>query len=113
MTKKENNGVNTHISNNFRREIEQALKNQLPSNSQVKARDNTPQILVENGVKNLPMLITQNHIKSNRLNLSTRNSVQYQNENIFFCQIKNAVLISGKPQIKTNRHKRLLQTTIC
>lgn len=34
------------------------------SSSQVKAIDYTPKYLVENGAKDLPMLITQNHLKS-------------------------------------------------
>lgn len=36
----------------------------MPEKSQIKARDYTPKILVENGVNDLPMLITQNHVKS-------------------------------------------------
>ena len=55
---------NNNISKNFSDEIDKVLKNKLPSNTQVKARDYTPKILVENGVEDLPMLITQKHIKS-------------------------------------------------
>lgn len=55
---------NNNISKSFSDEIDKVLKNELPSNEQVKARDYTPKILVENGVENLPMLITQRHIKS-------------------------------------------------
>ena len=55
---------NDNISRNFSDEIDKALKNKLPSNTQVKARDYTPKILVENGVEDLPMFITQKHIKS-------------------------------------------------
>ena len=59
-----NQTSNYHISENFSNEIDKVLYNQLKSNTQVKARDYTPQILVNNGVENLPMLITQKHIKS-------------------------------------------------
>lgn len=59
-----NNTTNYHVSENFSNEIDKALNNQLKTNTQVKARDFTPQILVDNGVENLPMLITQKHIKS-------------------------------------------------
>jgi len=53
-----------HVSEDFSNEIDKALQNKLPSNTQVKARDFTPDILVKNGVPDLPMLITQRHIKS-------------------------------------------------
>lgn len=36
----------------------------MPAGSQVKARDYTPAILVQNKVKDLPMLITQKHVKT-------------------------------------------------
>ena len=55
---------NYHISPDFEAEIEKTLNNEMTKNNQVKARDYTPEILVENGVNDLPMLITQNHIKS-------------------------------------------------
>lgn len=61
---KGNNTIKYHISENFSNEIDKALNNELINNTQVKARDYTPSILVNNGVKNLPMLITQKHIKS-------------------------------------------------
>lgn len=53
-----------HISSNFSNEIDNVLNNNVSSNTQVKARDYTPKILVNSGVKDLPMLITQKHIKS-------------------------------------------------
>lgn len=53
-----------HISETFSDEIDAVLNGSMNPNSQVRARDFTPSILVENGVKNLPMLITQKHIKS-------------------------------------------------
>lgn len=53
-----------HINKDFENEIDKALNNKLPSNTQLKARDYTPEILVKNGVENLPMLITQKHVKS-------------------------------------------------
>ena len=62
-----NNNLNVtkyHVSENFSNEIDQVLNGTYKSNNQVKARDYTPQILVENGVSDLPMLITAKHIKS-------------------------------------------------
>ncbi len=53
-----------HISPNFSNEIDNVLNDNISSNTQVKARDYTPKILVNSGVKDLPMLITQKHIKS-------------------------------------------------
>lgn len=62
-----NNNLNAtkyHVSENFSNEIDQVLNGTYKTNNQVKARDYTPQILVENGVSDLPMLITAKHIKS-------------------------------------------------
>lgn len=62
-----NNNLNVtkyHVSENLSNEIDQVLNGTYKSNNQVKARDYTPQILVENGVSDLPMLITAKHIKS-------------------------------------------------
>ncbi len=57
-------GLKYHISETFSAEIDKALNGSLSVSSQVKARDYTPKNLVKNGVKDLPMLITQNHVKS-------------------------------------------------
>lgn len=56
--------IKYHVSKAFSTEIDKVLNNEIKSSSQIKARDYTPEILVENGVKNLPMLITQRHVKS-------------------------------------------------
>lgn len=56
--------TNYHVSSRFSEEIDKALNNELDASTQVKARDYTPDVLVENGVDNLPMLITQKHIKT-------------------------------------------------
>ena len=61
---KATDSINYHVSEDFSGEIDKVLNGELSSQNQVKARDYTPQILVDNGVSNLPMLITQNHIKS-------------------------------------------------
>lgn len=53
-----------HVSNAFSDEIDKALRNELKSSNQIKARDYTPEILVKNGVSDKPMLITQRHVKS-------------------------------------------------
>lgn len=56
--------VKYHVSESFANEIDMSLDGKLGENSQVKARDYTPEILVKNGVSDLPMLITQKHLKS-------------------------------------------------
>lgn len=56
--------TNYHVSSRFYEEIDKVLNNELDASTQVKARDYTPDVLVENGVNNLPMLITQKHIKT-------------------------------------------------
>ena len=53
-----------HISKHFGREIDIALNPKLTGTNQVKARDYTPKILVDHGVKNKPMLMTRNHVRS-------------------------------------------------
>lgn len=53
-----------HVSDSFSDEIDKALSGELKTGNQVKARDYTPAVLVENGVNDLPMLITQKHLKS-------------------------------------------------
>ena len=59
-----NDGTKYHVSSTFSEEIDKALNNRMDSSNQVKARDYTPEILVENGVENLPMLITQKHVRT-------------------------------------------------
>lgn len=62
-------------------DIEKVLNNIYPKNQQVKVRDTTPEVLLNSNAKNLPMLITQRHIKSiiyslkeaKKLNLPTKN----------------------------------------
>lgn len=62
-------------------DIDKVLNNMYPKNQQVKVRDYTPEILLINNVRNLPMLITQRHIKSiiysfkeaKKLKLTTKN----------------------------------------
>lgn len=81
ISKETSTEIKYHVSENFSNEIDKVLNNELKSNSQVKARDYTPKILVDNGIQDLPMLITQNHIKSTiytkqeaeNLGLSTKN----------------------------------------
>ncbi len=59
-----NDGTKYHVSSTFSEEIDKALNNQMDSSNQVKARDYTPKYLVEEGARNLPMLITQNHVRT-------------------------------------------------
>lgn len=58
-----NNTTNYHISENFSTEIDKSLNGEISSNNQIKARDYTPKILVNNGVQDLPMLLTQKHLR--------------------------------------------------
>lgn len=53
-----------HVSDTFSEEIDKTLDGTMNKSSLVKARDYTPRMLVEYGVADLPMLITQNHVKS-------------------------------------------------
>lgn len=53
-----------NISSNFSQEIDLVLNGTYNSSNQVKAKDYTPKILVDNGVNDLPMLMTAKHIKS-------------------------------------------------
>lgn len=114
-------GINTnakyHVSENFANEIDKALNNELASNTQIKARDYTPTILVNNGVKNLPMLITQRHIKSivynsqeaQKLGLPTKN-INYHGlgKNLLIKAIDN--LDSPRAIYKTNDNNYLVIT---
>ena len=106
-----------HVSENFSNEIDKALNNELKSNTQVKARDYTPQILVKNGVQDLPMLITQKHIKSiiytpdeaTKLKLPTKN-INYHGlgKDLLIKAIDN--LDSPKEIYKTNDNNYLIIT---
>ena len=51
------------------KQIDLVLTNKLPTNNQIMIREDTPKILVKNGIKNLPMLITQRHIRTAIFNL--------------------------------------------
>ena len=74
-----------HVSSEFSEGIDKVLNNQMDSSNQVKARDFTPNYLIEVGAKDLPMLITQNHIKSvvyteeeaKKLGLPTGKNINY------------------------------------
>ncbi len=56
-----------HISSNLSDDIDSVLKGEYDINIDVKLRDFTPQILVNLGLKDLPMLMNQNHLKENIL----------------------------------------------
>lgn len=88
-------GNNNHISKTFSDEIDKVLKNELPSNEQVRARDYTPKILVENGVQNLPMLITQRHIKSTIYTLEEAEKLKLPIKNINYHGLGKELLIKA------------------
>lgn len=58
------NKKKSNLSINFEKEIDYVLSNNYKTHNQVKARDFTPGILVNNGIDDLPMLMTAKHIKS-------------------------------------------------
>lgn len=58
------NSKRYNLSSNFSQEIDLVLNGTYNNSNQVKARDYTPKILVDNGVNDLPMLMTAKHIKS-------------------------------------------------
>lgn len=64
--------------------IEKVLNNIYPKNQQVKVRDTTPEVLLNNNVKNLPMLITQRHIKSIIYSLKEAKKLKLPTKNINF-----------------------------
>ena len=57
-----------HISNNSLNDIVALLNNNYDTSQDIKLRDYTPKILVQNGIKNLPMLMNSKHILCNILN---------------------------------------------
>lgn len=63
-------------------DIEKVLSNIYPKNQQVKVRDTTPEVLLNNNVKNLPMLITQRHIKSIIYSLKEAKKLKLPTKNI-------------------------------
>lgn len=65
-------------------DIEKVLNNIYPKNQQVKVRDTTPEALLNNNVKNLPMLITQRHIKSIIYSLKEAKKLKIPTKNINF-----------------------------
>lgn len=90
-----NDTTNYHISENFSNEIDKALKNELPSNTQVKARDFTPKILVDSGVQDLPMLITQKHIKSTIYTQQEAQALGLQTKNVNYHGLGKELLIKA------------------
>lgn len=90
-----NDTTNYHISENFSDEIDKALKNELPSNTQIKARDFTPKILVDSGVQDLPMLITQKHIKSTIYTQQEAQALGLQTKNVNYHGLGKELLIKA------------------
>ena len=112
-----NEQTSYHVSQNFSNEIDKALKNQLQSNTQIKARDYTPKILVNNGVENFPMLITQKHVKSIVYTLQEAENLGLPTKNINYHGLGKDLLIKAidnldNPQAiyKTNENNYLVLT---
>lgn len=60
----------SNISENLIRDIRLLLKNKYNTGDDIKLREFTPKILVELGIKDLPMLMNQTHIKENILSVT-------------------------------------------
>ena len=84
-----------NISKDFENEIDKVLNNELPSNMQIKARNFTPAILVMCGVRNLPMLITQKHLKSIIYSLNDAKKFKLPIKNINYHGIGKDLLIKA------------------
>ena len=66
-----------HISNNSLNDIVALLNNNYDTSQDIKLRDYTPKILVQNGIKNLPMLMNSKHILCNILNEQQAKKIKY------------------------------------
>lgn len=85
--------IANNISDNFSNEIDQVINGTYSSSNQVKARDYTPKILVDNGVKDLPMLITVNYIKSTILTKKEAQMKKLYRKNINYHGLGKNLLI--------------------
>lgn len=56
-----------NISNDLLININKLINNEYDTSQDIKLRDNTPKILVQNGIDNLPMLMNSTHVLSNIL----------------------------------------------
>ena len=79
-----------NVSCNFSYEIDLVLNGTYNSGNQVKVKDYTPKILVDNGVRDLPMLMTAKHIRSTILTKeeSMKGNIYIKNVN-YHCLEKN------------------------
>lgn len=84
-----------NASSNFSYEIDCVLNGKYNSNNQVKARDYTPKILVDNGVKDLPMLMTAKHIKSTILTEEEAKSKKNFIKNVNYYGLGKELLIEA------------------
>lgn len=117
ISEETNTEIKYHVSENFSNEIDKVLNNELKSNSQVKARDYTPKILVDNGIQDLPMLITQKHIKSTIYKKQEAENLGLSTKNINYHGLGKDLLIKAidnldNPQAiyKTNENNYLIVT---
>ena len=66
LKQKEKTSTNSHLSKNISKDIDNVLNN-INARQPVKLRDHTPKILVQNGIKDLPMYENPAHIRKNIL----------------------------------------------
>lgn len=71
-----------NVSKDIKEDIDKVLNNIYPKSQQVKVRDTTPEVLLNNNVKDLPMLITQRHIKSIIYSLKEAKKLKLPTKNI-------------------------------
>ena len=77
---------NSNISKNLSSDIDKILRQEYNTKNEVLLRNSTPQLLVDNGIKDLPMYINSRHLLENLISKSKarklgiyRNDVNYHN----------------------------------
>lgn len=65
VRKYKNNLVLQQDVKEFKEQIDLMQQNKIPSWNAIRVRSKTPQVLIDIGLDNLPMLITQRHLKNN------------------------------------------------
>ena len=86
-------GEITKNSNSFSINIDRVLNNTYPISQQVIVRRNTPKALLGEKVKNLPMLITQKHIKSIIYTLEEAKKLKLKVKNINYHGLGKELLV--------------------
>lgn len=80
-------------SNSFSIDIDKVLNNTYPISQQIKVREDTPKALLGEGIENLPMLITQKHIKSIIYTLEEAKELKLKTKNINYHGLGKELLV--------------------